>query len=107
MASRVIAGNGVALHPTDGSVFAWGMNQYGQLGNDSTSDSDNPVRFEIIRTIVDPKDPNKIYKPGGGLIASNDGGKSFSGIGGGGHGDWHDVWINPANTDHLIAGKRL
>jgi photosystem II stability/assembly factor-like uncharacterized protein len=60
--------------------------------------------FYFANLIVDPKDPNKVYKPGGGFIASNDGGKSFSGIGGGGHGDWHDVWINPADTDHLIAG---
>ncbi len=60
--------------------------------------------FYFANLIVDPKDPNKIYKPGGGMIASNDGGKSFSNIGGGGHGDWHDVWINPASTDHLIAG---
>jgi len=60
--------------------------------------------FYFANLIVDPKDPNKVYKPGGGLIASNDGGKSFSGIGNGGHGDWHDVWINPASTDHLIAG---
>jgi photosystem II stability/assembly factor-like uncharacterized protein len=60
--------------------------------------------FYFANITVDPKDPNKLYKAGGGLIASNDGGKSFSGIGGGGHGDWHDVWVNPANTDHLIAG---
>jgi photosystem II stability/assembly factor-like uncharacterized protein len=60
--------------------------------------------FYFANLIVDPKDPNKVYKPGGGLIASNDGGKSFSPIGGGGHGDWHDVWVNPNNTDHLIAG---
>ena len=60
--------------------------------------------FYFANLIVDPKDPNNVYKAGGGLIASNDGGKSFSGIGGGGHGDWHDVWVNPNNTDHLIAG---
>jgi photosystem II stability/assembly factor-like uncharacterized protein len=60
--------------------------------------------FYFANITVDPKDPNKLYKAGGGLIASNDGGKSFSGIGGGGHGDWHDVWVNPNNTDHLIAG---
>jgi len=60
--------------------------------------------FYFANFTVDPKDPNKLYKAGGGLIASNDGGKSFSGIGGGGHGDWHDVWVNPNNTDHLIAG---
>jgi photosystem II stability/assembly factor-like uncharacterized protein len=35
---------------------------------------------------------------------SEDGGKSFSTINGGAHGDFHDVWINPENTNHLIAG---
>ena len=35
---------------------------------------------------------------------SKDGGKSFSGISGGAHGDFHDVWVDPENTNHLIAG---
>jgi len=60
--------------------------------------------FYYANLIVDPKDENKIYKPGGSLIASNDGGKSFSNISGGAHGDFHDVWIDPDNTDHLITG---
>jgi len=38
------------------------------------------------------------------LIASNDGGESFSNISGGAHGDFHDVWINPNNTDNVITG---
>ena len=38
------------------------------------------------------------------LIASNDGGASFSFIGGGAHGDFHDVWIDPGNTNELITG---
>ena len=60
--------------------------------------------FYFANLIVDPKNPDKVYKPGGNFIASNDGGKSFSSIGGGAHGDFHDVWINPHNTDHLITG---
>ena len=60
--------------------------------------------FYFANIVVDPKNPEKVYKPGGGLIASNDGGRSFSGIGGGAHGDFHDVWIDPMNTDHLITG---
>ncbi|HKC88899.1 MAG TPA: sialidase, partial [Blastocatellia bacterium] len=60
--------------------------------------------FYFSDLIVDPKDENKLYKPNGPLIASNDGGKSFSNITGGTHGDHHDLWINPNNTDHLIAG---
>ncbi|HSE31435.1 MAG TPA: hypothetical protein VLA93_07640 [Pyrinomonadaceae bacterium] len=60
--------------------------------------------FYFANLIVDPKDENKIYKPDLSLIASNDGGRSFSNISGGAHGDFHDVWINPNNTDHVITG---
>jgi photosystem II stability/assembly factor-like uncharacterized protein len=60
--------------------------------------------FYFANLIVDPKNPEKVYKPDGGLIASGDGGKSFTGISGGAHGDFHDVWIDPLNTDHLITG---
>lgn len=60
--------------------------------------------FYFANLIVDPKDENKIYKPDGPLIFSSDGGKSFSNISGGTHGDHHDVWIDPNNTDHLITG---
>ncbi|HEV8368340.1 MAG TPA: hypothetical protein VGQ39_10350 [Pyrinomonadaceae bacterium] len=60
--------------------------------------------FYFANLIVDPKDENKIYKPDGPLIASNDGGRSFSNISGGAHGDFHDVWIDPANTNHVITG---
>ena len=60
--------------------------------------------FYFANLVVDPKDENKIYKPDLGLIVSSDGGKSFSNISGGTHGDHHSVWIDPANTDHLITG---
>ena len=60
--------------------------------------------FYFANLIVDPRDENKVYKPDGPLIASNDGGRSFSNISGGAHGDFHDVWIDPNNTDHLITG---
>jgi photosystem II stability/assembly factor-like uncharacterized protein len=60
--------------------------------------------FYFANLIVDPQDENKIYKSGYSLIFSNDGGKSFSNISGGTHGDHHDLWINPANTDQMIAG---
>ena len=60
--------------------------------------------FYFASLIVDPKDENKLYKPDLTLIASTDGGKSFSQVGGGAHGDFHAVWIDPDNSDHLIAG---
>ena len=60
--------------------------------------------FYFAHLIVDPKNENKIFKPDGPLIVSTDGGKSFSNITGGAHGDFHDLWINPNNTDHVITG---
>ncbi len=59
--------------------------------------------FYFANLIVDPKDENKVYKPDGPLIMSTDGGQSFSNIGGGAHGDFHDVWVDPRSTDHLIT----
>ncbi|MGA6957611.1 MAG: hypothetical protein WBY73_21045, partial [Candidatus Acidiferrales bacterium] len=60
--------------------------------------------FYFANLIVDPKNENKVYKPDLTLIMSDDGGKSFSAIGGSAHGDFHDVWVDPDNTNHLIAG---
>ncbi|MFN0138574.1 MAG: WD40/YVTN/BNR-like repeat-containing protein [Pyrinomonadaceae bacterium] len=61
-----------------------------------------PFYFSHIN--IDPKNENKLYKHNLSLIMSNDGGKSFSNITGGTHGDHHDLWINPNNTDHIITG---
>ena len=60
--------------------------------------------FYFANLIVDPKDENKIYKPDFGLVVSTDGGKSFSNISGGAHGDFHDVWIDPGDSNRVIAG---
>jgi photosystem II stability/assembly factor-like uncharacterized protein len=59
--------------------------------------------FYFANLIVDPKDENKLYKPDLALIMSNDGGKSFSQVSGGAHGDFHDVWIDPSDTERLIT----
>lgn len=60
--------------------------------------------FYFANLIVDPKNENRLYKTDGSLIMSTDGGRSFSNISGGAHGDFHDVWIDANNTDHLITG---
>ena len=60
--------------------------------------------FYFGRIVVDPKDPNRLFKMGYSITASEDGGKSFSNAAGGSHGDWHDIWINPANTKYIVGG---
>ena len=60
--------------------------------------------FYFSRLVVDPTNPDRVYKPNLTLIASEDGGESFTNAGGGTHGDHHDVWINPKNPKHVVTG---
>jgi Sortilin, neurotensin receptor 3, len=62
--------------------------------------------FYFANLIVDPKNSQRVYKTDGSLILSEDGGKSFTSIGGfvGMHGDVHDVFVDPKNPQHVFAG---
>jgi photosystem II stability/assembly factor-like uncharacterized protein len=62
--------------------------------------------FYFANLVVDPKNAQRVYKTDGSLILSEDGGKSFSSIGGfvGMHGDVHDVFVDPSNPQHVFAG---
>jgi photosystem II stability/assembly factor-like uncharacterized protein len=62
--------------------------------------------FYFANLVVDPKDATRVFKTDGALILSEDGGKSFSSIGGfnGMHGDVHDVFVDPNNSQHVYAG---
>ena len=52
---------------------------------------------------VDPNDPERIYLGGASLYRSSDGGRSFTPDGAAGvHPDHHALWIDPANSNHLI-----
>ncbi len=61
--------------------------------------------FYFSHLYVDPKDYNRIYKPGFTLSSSDDGGQSMSGLSFGGyHPDLHALWINPNNPSHMLLG---
>ena len=60
--------------------------------------------FYFANLIVDPHNPDRVFKPDLNLIQSVDGGKSFANVGGGTHGDSHVVWIDPRNTQNVIVG---
>ena len=60
--------------------------------------------FYFARLVVDPTNPEHVFKPDGDLIVSEDGGRTFSSSGGRAHGDWHDVWIDPDNPKHVVGG---
>jgi photosystem II stability/assembly factor-like uncharacterized protein len=60
--------------------------------------------FYFGNLIVDPKDENKVFKPDGPLLLSVNGGQSFSIVSSGAHGDFHDIWIDPANPNVVYTG---
>lgn len=60
--------------------------------------------FYFARIVVDPTNPDRLFKMNLRVIASEDGGKSFTDASGGSHGDWHDAWIDPANPKHIVGG---
>lgn len=54
---------------------------------------------------IDPNDDRVIYVPSVPMMRSTDGGKTWKNIGGGIHVDHHCLWINPADSDHIILGN--
>ena len=89
-----------ALYRSDDAGETWTMV--------STSFNIGVRPFYFSHLAVDPKNPDRVYKPGFVLTVSDDGGKSFSGGAGfdfgSYHSDTHALWIDPANPDHLMLG---
>ena len=58
--------------------------------------------FYFSRITIDPKNPDIVYKAGLYGYMSRDGGKTFKSMGAM-HSDIHDYWIDPNNSDRLLA----
>lgn len=66
----------------------------------------NPRPSYYSQVRVDPNNDLRIWVLGAAMYFSEDGGKKFStervrGI----HGDFHAMWIDPANSNHMLAGS--
>ncbi|MDX1493905.1 MAG: hypothetical protein R3253_07605, partial [Longimicrobiales bacterium] len=63
-----------------------------------------PMYYSQVR--IDPTDADRIYVLGSSLMVSDDGGETFRSDGADQiHVDHHDLWIDPADPDHLIIGS--
>jgi len=66
--------------------------------------NNRPMYYSQIR--IDPNDPERIYLGGSDLFRSSDGGRTFTNDAADGvHLDHHALWIDPANSEHLILGS--
>lgn len=74
------------------------------------------IGWYFMDVFLNPKNDEEVYCLGVRLANSKDGGKTFTNLGGdinrmnpsaasGFHLDQCDLWINPANPDHLAAGN--
>ncbi len=57
-----------------------------------------------IELFIDPKNEDTIYVLSAPALRSTDGGKTWANLSGT-HGDYHDLWINPNNTNNFIISN--
>ena len=88
-------GMGIQIYRTDDAGANWKKVNEGR--------ADGGSYYGQIR--VDPQNADRIYNLGTQLQKSENGGKTFTGIGRGVHVDHHAFWIDPVNTNHLMLGN--
>lgn len=74
----------------------------GETWRKMSNQNPRPMYFSQVR--VDPNNDQRVWVLGVQLFFSDDGGKTFRNVAGPIHVDFHAMWINPANSDHVIAG---
>jgi photosystem II stability/assembly factor-like uncharacterized protein len=73
--------------------------------NEDQRTAERPFYYSDIK--VDPAWPNRLYNLTARLMVSNDSGKTFSNLGRSReiHGDYHAIWIDPRDPDHIVMGE--
>jgi photosystem II stability/assembly factor-like uncharacterized protein len=104
---------GVAKPPVVGAVRAsvvgdniggvWRSQDKGRTWEFRSNHNVRPAYYSEI--LVDPKNPDVVYTTGRNFYRSEDGGKTFRTIPGPGHGDYHAIWVDPSDSDHLLVGN--
>ena len=82
----------------------WRSDDKGKTWRLVSNENNRPMYYSQIR--VDPKNPETVYVGGLNFSKSTDGGKTFRSLQSGiAHVDNHAIWINPANSDHILLGN--
>jgi photosystem II stability/assembly factor-like uncharacterized protein len=96
-------GRGGAASPDPKRSGVWRSDDGGRTWRFMSNNNNRPMYYSQIR--IDPNNDQIIYTLGAGASKSSDGGKTFSSMGGQSHSDHHALWINPANSNHLLIGN--
>jgi photosystem II stability/assembly factor-like uncharacterized protein len=106
---------GLAISPVDSNVIYATIEAADRKGgifrsNDRGGSWERRNEFDAgamyyARLVADPKDVDRIYVMNVFLMVSDDGGRTLRRLGEKSkHVDNHDIWIEPANTDHYLVG---
>ncbi len=89
-------------HATESGVYR--SDDKGETWKKQSVTNPRPAYYSQIR--VDPSNDQRVYVLGASWYVSENGGKNFQVSPFGRiHGDYHALWINPANSNHLLAGS--
>ncbi len=76
----------------------------GETWEHRSTTNNRPMYYSQIR--IDPNDPERMYLGGASMYRTSDGGRTFTADAAADvHLDHHALWINPANSDHMILGS--
>jgi photosystem II stability/assembly factor-like uncharacterized protein len=112
----VVGRIGVALTKADSNrVYALVENEKGGLyvSDDAgatwrlMNESRNVRQRAFYYTHVhgDPRNKDTVYMLNTALFRSTDAGKTIAQVGQGTHGDHHDLWVDPDDSDHIVVGN--
>jgi photosystem II stability/assembly factor-like uncharacterized protein len=91
----------VAYENAKGGIFR--SEDKGDTWTRMSDTNPRPMYFSQIR--VDPNNDQRIWLAGVTLYFSDDGGKTFNpNVSKTIHADFHAIWIDPANSDHVVTG---
>jgi photosystem II stability/assembly factor-like uncharacterized protein len=115
--SGVIGKIGVSVSRADSNrVYALVENEHGGLFSSDDAggtwrlvNDNRNIRqraFYYTHVAADTRDRDVVYLLNVGAYRSTDGGKTLTqSIGGGTHGDHHDIWIDPDDPQHVVIGN--
>lgn len=81
----------------------WRSNDKGATWEFRSNHNVRPGYFSKIR--VDPSNPEVVYTAGRRFYRSEDGARTFREIPGPGHSDYHAIWVNPNDSNHVMVGN--
>ncbi len=98
----VMGGRGNNAFESAGGVFR--STDGGETWEQVYNRLDQPAGYFVV-VRADPQDRNRVYRLGLSMYVSDDQGKTFRTMPTRLHGDYHGLWIDPDDHNHMIVGN--